>query len=437
MNKIFKKILILPLIAFSCLLPAISVSCGQQQKTYKWDGTNWEGVRAGRFLDTDFVLDEKEQTITYVNAMNIAASNLVIPNYVTYKEKIFSVRLGESCFYQNQSIVGSVELNDFIQDIPDFCFFQCYSLQDIIFHKMPKKIGNYAFFETILQHIYYLDNNQKREDGALLYVEYIGSQAFGSTWLQQKIILGPNLSYLGLGAFDNCIDLVEVNMESCTQINKIPKKCFHHCQQLSKITLPVSITEFDDYAFYQCYFLNKIYLPNEGMHIVFDDYSLAECNQLVGFSQPFFIDQMGLYVFYNDTNLVIDLFNDSYFCDEIGAGAFSNCTQINGIVFNDGIKNVGYRAFSGCSNLCILDFSQCSPDYLDNANWDGEFIFDMCSPNGIIYVNAGAVFSLEWIDFFEEKGIHIKGEGDENGWMIIRDEHIKQNVLSDIIEEQI
>ncbi|MCQ3908632.1 MAG: leucine-rich repeat domain-containing protein [Mycoplasmoidaceae bacterium] len=58
--------------------------------------------------------------------------------------------LGERCFANNISLQGSVELNDFIVEIPATCFFGCTSLIGVIFHSYPTSIGVAAFADCFL-----------------------------------------------------------------------------------------------------------------------------------------------------------------------------------------------------------------------------------------------------------------------------------------------
>ncbi|MCQ2956348.1 MAG: leucine-rich repeat domain-containing protein [Mycoplasmoidaceae bacterium] len=122
-------------------------------------------MNLGSFAENDYVIDGIKGTITYISGISIHAYNLVIPNYVDHNGQKLKVYLGEKCFMNNSGISGTIELNDFIREIPTNCFSFCSSLTGVIFKNSPTNIADFAFCDTpLLSKIYVLKDGQLSTD---------------------------------------------------------------------------------------------------------------------------------------------------------------------------------------------------------------------------------------------------------------------------------
>ncbi|MDY4584799.1 MAG: leucine-rich repeat protein, partial [Candidatus Onthomorpha sp.] len=79
---------------------------------------------------------------------------------------------------------------------------------------------------------------------------------------------------------------------------------FAYCSSLTSVTIPNSVTEIDDYAFYDCSSLTSVTIPNSVTEI--DDY------------------------------------------------AFYDCSSLSSITIGNSVTSIGNSAFSGCNNLTSI-----------------------------------------------------------------------------------
>lgn len=140
-------------------------------------------------------------------------------------------------------------------------------------------------------------------------------------------------------------------------IQIIEKYAFNRCRKLKKITIPNSVIEVRDSAFFDCSGLIGVYIfsMQSWCHIKFGNHPANPLN----YARKLFLNG----------DLVQNL-NIPYGIKEINDYAFTNCSSITNVVFPNGMKKIGWQAFYSCSNLTYLTV----PDSIvsvDNA-------FDKC-----------------------------------------------------------
>lgn len=149
---------------------------------------------------------------------------------------------------------------------------------------------------------------------------------------------------------------------------------FAHCDSLTNITIPDSITNIDSYAFEDCPNLkyneydNALYLGNENNpYIVLvkaKSQQISECA----------IHDNTKIIYYSAFSGCSSLTNISIpngvTC--IGRDAFSDCSGLKNIVIPDGVTSVDYTAFKNCSKLTSIEI----PDSVTSI---GKDAFSGCS----------------------------------------------------------
>ena len=140
---------------------------------------------------------------------------LIIPRVVN---EIAVTRLADGMFLYNEA-AETIVLPEFAAEIPErFC--------DNAIH--VKKIRNTEHILTV------------------------GKCAFQSTQMEKALF--PNLTSLGVGAFNNCAFLVYADIGNATEI---PQSAFGMCMMLSRVKGGVSVTKVGSKAFSYCYRLNS------------------------------------------------------------------------------------------------------------------------------------------------------------------------------------
>lgn len=179
------------------------------------------------------------------------------------------------------------------------------------------RIGNYAFAETNIKHVYGTDTKIE-----------VGEHAFEDSGL---ITIDAPIEKIEDYAFKNCYELTQIKIQSRSSIN-IGQYAFYNCKKLTAFRKADSeayttIGDVGDYAFYNCVSL-----------------SYFEENPL---------GTIGDYAFYN-TFLLFDL--STYNSDSIGKYAFYE-SGIKEAEFSTGCTIIEQSAFEGCSNLKKVSFN--------------------------------------------------------------------------------
>ena len=155
------------------------------------------------------------------------------------------------------------------------------------------------------------------------------------------------------GAFENCQNLIEIDLPSCTDL---AGHAFEDCQSLKTVNLPLWDGYSSDWAdsqlFYNCTALESVYMP---LVKSISERCFAWCTSLVDVYAPK--------------------------CREVDGWSFSNCTSLEKLDMS--IHYVGQYAFYKCSNFQGVT--------LDNANI-GRYAFSECTSLKNIKVDAYYIY---------------------------------------------
>jgi hypothetical protein len=139
-----------------------------------------------------------------------------------------------------------------------------------------------------------------------------------STTVSSILWNGDNVSSSPDRAYNNAIKKVEVG----TDVTSIGQNAFYQCYSLSSITIPDGVTSIGQSAFNGCYSLSSITIP-DGV-------------------------------------------------TSIGQSAFSGCSSLSSITIPDTVTSIGPTAFSGCSYMSFIKFEPTTPPTVANSNaWSG------------------------------------------------------------------
>lgn len=254
---------------------------------------------------------------------------------------------------------------------------------------------------------------------------YLSKSPFVSTLLNSKY---PNVSYIGISAFENCSNLFSINLPNVTYINN---NAFSYCARLTSITLP-NVTYIGSNAFDQIGFASDtsesmvyISVPNLksfGSNWINPSHSMSAIGgklMNINLSLTTSFTETGLYsssqmfkentikdCYINNLEVIPDYMfaNQSYLdvlisnytslglyarelvnCKHVGYGAFAAC-GISDIHLKN-CSNIGEKAFLGCSNLTGV--------YLgSNISTIRSSTFALCSNLVNLFLERNGVISL-------------------------------------------
>ena len=248
--------------------------------TVNSDGTTCTVTGLGICTDTEVVIPRMIDgyTVTHIgkNAFReTGVTKVILPDDL--------VEIGQYAFYGCASL-ATVHIPDGVNTIRDNAFTRCGRLTSITLPVALTSIGYAAFSSTSLYHVVIPDN--VTEIGALAFyecnslntitigkgVETIGAQAFTNCSSLQgvyitdvaawcRIDFGTNdyanpLYFAGKLYLNNVLVTELVIPEGVTTI---PRGAFQRCYEIRSVSIPVSVTDIDDYAFAYCRGLTAIY----------------------------------------------------------------------------------------------------------------------------------------------------------------------------------
>jgi hypothetical protein len=221
----------------------------------------------------------------------------------------------------------------------------------------------------------------------------IGKYAFISSGSLRSVNFLPSSgTSIGEMSFSNCSNLVSVRMAS-PSVDTIGLNCFRQCVNLSRITIPSSLTYIGDYAFRDSKLSGTLTMPSALTHI--GEYAFF--SQLIDtlVFLPSSGTSLGDYSFAICPNLTsIIMYSPSV--DTLGPRCFSDCLKLKNVILPSSLASVQYGAFGWCNNLQWFRINSLIPPVLPAGTnvfpyWSGGTI-DLYVPAGTKEAYQAAVF---------------------------------------------
>lgn len=177
---------------------------------------------------------------------------LSIPSGVEY--------IGDEAFAGCDGLV-EVSLADTVRELGSGVFSSCKKLKNIVLSSSLTEIADTTFFECVgLERI-------AIPEGVL----YIGANAFQWCYSLSDVDLPSTLIHIGFGAFESCKALNEINMPDRLEV--IDFYAFSNCESLKTLYIPQCVDTINTYAFDGCSDLEYIGVSNQNDRF----YSIDNC----------------------------------------------------------------------------------------------------------------------------------------------------------------
>ncbi|MBO4814773.1 MAG: leucine-rich repeat protein [Muribaculaceae bacterium] len=189
---------------------------------------------------------------------------------------------------------------------------------------------------------------------------------------------------IGDSAFYDCYELINVIIPN--SVISIGKMSFFFCRGMKSVTIPNSVAKIGYAAFYHCTKLSSVVIPNALSKI--DDYVFYNCRGLTSISIPNSITFIGSHAFYDCRSLkTINIPNS---VTTIGNSAFSKCVALYSVAISNSVTSLN-DTFSGCTSLTSVTI----PNSVTSLN--GTFsgcsrLFNVVIPNSVTTI-GGSTFS--------------------------------------------
>ena len=316
-------------------------------------------------------------------------TSITIPNSVTI--------IGSSAFDDCSSLT-SITIPDSVTSIARSAFYRCSSLNSV---KVSNKYCYDYFKDSRVSDITFMISNLE---------EYKEAQKLGA----KKIAIDSKYaSKDGLCLIDNgeLILFIGKDLTKYTipeSVTSIERYAFRHCSSLTSITIPNSVTSIGDgafwgcnhltsitigngvtsigeFAFYRCSSLTSITIPNSVTYIQCSAFSGCSSLKSVKVANEYCYD----YVFYGDANITF-----------YGANASDDgrCLIIDGelkifiakgiteYTIPESVKSIGEDAFLGCSRLTSITIPNSVKSIGKCAFYDCSSLTSITIPNSVTYI---------------------------------------------------
>ena len=195
-----------------------------------------------------------------------------------------------------------------------------YSLEDT-----PDNFG-----WTALSHIKLFD-----ESVVEIYHDAFNNTTLNSVWIPVTCTELGSSMFRGSESIQECVIF--------SKVETLPMAAFYMCPNLTKVTLPDTITEIEDDAFLDCGMLEEIDLP-DGL-VKLGGEAFKYCKSLVSIDIPDGVTVLGEATFKDCTALEkIEL---PASLQRIGEDCFENCSALTSIELPEGLLTVDDYAFRG------------------------------------------------------------------------------------------
>ena len=173
-----------------------------------------------------------------------------------------------------------------------------------------------------------------------------------------KVEIGSGVVGIGAGAFYECYTLSSITIPN--SVTSIDSEAFYECSALSLITIPNSITSISDSAFYACYALSLITIPDGVTSI--GNQAFSCCSSLSAATIPDSVTSIDSYAFSGCSSLSSITIPNSV--TSISSDAFAGCSSSSSITIPNSVTSIGSSAFNYCSALLSVTFESTTPPTL-------------------------------------------------------------------------
>ena len=219
-----------------------------------------------------------------------------------------------------------------------------------------------------------------RNNGLLTYASESDNRDYVYRNVIQKVELGSGVTSISSHAFWSCYSLTSITIPD--GVTSIGESAFNACYSLSSITIPNSVTSIGESAFDKCYSLSSITIPDGVTSI--GKSAFYECYSLSSIIIPDGVTSIGNGAFYECYSLSSIIIPDGV--TSIGISAFYYCYSLSSITIPDSVTSIDRGAFYYCYGLAHLYFFPTTPPSVSNSN-----AFTSIPTDCVIHVPVGSL----------------------------------------------
>ena len=205
----------------------------------------------------------------------------------------------------------------------------------------------------------------------------------GALVVPAEPVAGMSVVAIGANAFKDCADVTRVTLPAT--VTEIGESAFRNCTGMEEINIPAGVTEIGESAFRNCTELEEINIP-AGVTVI-SEYAFMSCTELQEITVPAGVATIGKSAFWGCLN-VTDLTIENG-VGEIGNYAFYACSSLTDVTIPGSVLSVGNYAFAECDNLESATFENGVVSL-------GSEIFIYCFDLQTVAIPASVTVIDEW-----------------------------------------
>ncbi len=407
--------------------------------------------------------------------------------------------IGESAFSGCIGLI-SMEIPMNIINIYDNAFLYCYKLVEICnlsCLEITNENGSNGYIGNYALNIYSPNNGESKlrtindeyvfyVDGSTVYVvgytgtdkqlilpnDYNGhgyeiySYAFYNRDILTSITISSDVTGIGKQAFSSCSSLIEINFNATAMddlsdspfeyagnysdgitvniganVTKIPAHLFDNCDDITSVIFVNNsqCKSIGSYAFYSCYSLECITIPNGVTSIGYEAFEY--CGNLVTISIPDSITDVGNYAFSGCPSLSYNEYDNGYYLGNennkylvlvkakstditscrihtdtkvIADRAFEYCTSLTSITIPDSVTSIGNYAFDDCTSLENVTIGNSITSIGGSAFSGCTSLKNVTIPNSVTSIGDGAFYNCTSLVYNEyDNGYYLGNENNK------------------------
>ena len=325
---------------------------------------------------------------TYTVSLNDegkAATEIVIPSYY---EGVQVTALGTDFLRANENI-KKVTIPGSIGNIPNYSFYNCKKLSEVVLNNGLITIGEYAFSYCAITKLIVPST-----------CTTIGRQAFDYNSSLYHIYIPSSVQTIGAYAFDSINSYAYI----CLEHESVPSGFNGNWTKSTYYTFSTSLVETEEY--------NYLIRNNYGDLSVTILRLSEETKKLQNYAFPSEIEgisdiKVGRYLFYNNQYIRnVDLTG----VIRIGYSAFESCKNLASVTFSNSLTYIDTNAFRYCSALIRVEIPESVTEI-------GSYAFDTCSGLTYVYVpKTTATIGAYAFDLCGSAIIYTNAHSALSGW---------------------
>ena len=217
-------------------------------------------------------------------------------------------------------------------------------------------------------------------NGLLVYTSESDNRDYVYRNAIRKVELGSDVTSIGDRAFYSCYNLSSITIPD--GVTSIGNEAFGGCYSLSSITIPDGVTSIGNSAFGACVTLSSITIPDSVTSL--GNYAFYNCYNLSSITIPDSVTSLGIQVFGACATLSSITIPDSV--TSIGNAMFGACANLSSITIPDSVTSIGVQAFYNCYGLAHIYFLPTTPPSVSNSN-----AFSNIPTDCVIHVPVGSL----------------------------------------------